>query len=421
MTENKNKIRIAFVKFGGLSSGGSEKFLQIIAANLPKDEFIVDYYYSNAAPYIGSDYRHMDTDPFRVQYMKDHGINTIEFHIGAKDITVPTHKWIDTDFWKKFDESKYDIIQTGKAGHKEYPFTKIRKTPIIDSIHLASGSDNQYNISRVMHICQWSADGWAKRGGDKNRVVLVSLPISIEAKEYGDMRAELGLQDTFIYGMHQRVDNSTFSPIQLEAYKKVESDDTAFIMLGGSELYQKQAKDLGIKNIHFLSATGDSNVIFKFLNTLDVYAHGRRDGEVNSQAMAESMYFGVPIVSHFSEVNNGHVECIGAAGKVCSTVEEYADELTKLKNDAAYYDTKSKAALKRFADGYELNGQMKNFAQIYRDVYKDPFPNPFKRFISTLHYTQNIRVLLVWIYLKLKVLRKKFAKAPKIEYRSDLI
>ena len=34
MTEEK--IKIAFIKFGGMASGGTEKFLQTVAANLPK-------------------------------------------------------------------------------------------------------------------------------------------------------------------------------------------------------------------------------------------------------------------------------------------------------------------------------------------------------------------------------------------------
>ncbi len=408
-TKNK-KIRIAFIKFGGLSAGGTEKFLQIIAANLPKNEFEVDYYYCGTAPYVGSDYRHMDTDPFRVQFMKDHGVNLIEFHVGAKDITVPTHRWIDTNFWETFDETKYDIIQTGKAGHKEYPFTKIRKTSIVDSLHLASGSDNQFNISRVMHICQWSADGWIKRGGDKSRIVLVSLPISIEAKDYGNFRKELGLEKTFIFGMHQRPDNNTYSEIPLAAYARIENDKTAYIMLGGSELYRKQATKLGIKHIFFLPATGDSEKIFKFLNTLDVYAHGRRDGEVNSQAMAEALYFGTPIVSHISPVNNGHAECIGYAGKVVDTVDAYATELKHHFDDPAYHADMRKKAKRRFAEKYELHKQMDNFIDIYRDVFRNPFPHPWRRRFTSMHYTQNVRVWAIWVHLKIKKIRRKLIK-----------
>ena len=128
----------------------------------------------------------------------------------------------------------------------------------------------------------------------------------------------------------------------IDAYKQIENENTAFIMLGGSKLYQEQEAALGIKHIIFLPETGDSTIIFKFLNSIDVYAHGRKDGEINSQAMAEAMYFGSPIISHVSTVNNGHIECIGDAGAVLTTVAEYAHELATLQTDSAYYLIKSK-------------------------------------------------------------------------------
>ena len=31
------KIRVAFVKFGGLAAGGTERWLQMMAANQPRD------------------------------------------------------------------------------------------------------------------------------------------------------------------------------------------------------------------------------------------------------------------------------------------------------------------------------------------------------------------------------------------------
>jgi histidinol-phosphate phosphatase family protein len=392
------KIRIAFVKYAGLSAGGTEKMMQIIAANLDKDRFEVDYYYCESTPLRGSDYRYPTTNPFRKAYLEEHGVNLIPFSIEYVDYLHPYQTWKNTDFWEKFDESKYDIIQTGRAGHPEYPFTKIRHTPILEIIALQAGCDNQYNMARSLHICQWSADRWARSGGDRKRVEIISLPIDIEAKDYGTYRDELSLGDKFIYGMHQRASDSIFSSIPLNAYSKIESDKTWFIMLGGSHLYQEQAKKLGIKNITFLPETGDSAIIFKFLSTLNVYAHGRKDGEVNSQAMAEGMYFGLPIVSHISEVNNGHVECIGDGGKVLASVDEYAAELKTLATNRDYYQTKSNNARRRFADHYELKKQIKRFEDIYTDVTTNPFPHPLRRVLYSLHWTQNIRIVMKWCY-----------------------
>ena len=102
------KIKVAFIKFGGMANGGTEKYLQTIAAHLPKDEFQVDFFYCDAAPYIGSDFKHLDTDESRVEYTKSHGVNLIKFDVEFKDVTKPTHDWVNTNFFDLFNEDNYD-------------------------------------------------------------------------------------------------------------------------------------------------------------------------------------------------------------------------------------------------------------------------------------------------------------------------
>jgi hypothetical protein len=51
-----SSVRIASVKFGGLSAGGTKRWLQMMAVNL-RELFEVDYYYCDAAPCMGS-YKH---------------------------------------------------------------------------------------------------------------------------------------------------------------------------------------------------------------------------------------------------------------------------------------------------------------------------------------------------------------------------
>jgi len=399
------KIRVAFIKYGGLSAGGTEKFLQTIAANLNRDKFSVDFFYCDSSKSIGSNYIHPDTDTKRKKYLMDHGVTLRKFIVGARDLTSPFHNWKDTNFWEIFNESEYDIIQSGRAGHKEFPFNKIRKKPIVDSIHLKAGVDNQWNISRVMHLCEWSAKNWVGSGGDKSRMVQVSHPMEMHTQSVACLREELSIKKhKIVYGFHQRKDDNIFSRIPLIAFKQIASDDNHFIIMGGSLKYVEQAKSLGILNISFIPHNADSEAIYTFLRTLDVYAHGRSDGEVNSTAMAEAMYFSLPIVSHRSKVNNGHIECIADAGIVVAEndVRAYAAELKRLQSDFTHYAMLSTAAKKRFNDNYELKKQMQRIEDIYEDVILRPFPHPLRRYLYSLHWTQNIRIWLKWVYLKSK-------------------
>lgn len=392
------KIRIAFIKYCGLSSGGTEKFLQTIAANLNKSKYEVDFYYTESVPFIGSAHKHNGTDDVRKQYLIRNGVNLIEVSLDAVDLTRHTHPWVNTNLFDVFCEENYDIIQTGRGGYPEYPFTKIRKTPIVDSLHLSAGVDNQYNISRVMHITEWSRKIWEKKGGDALRSVVVSHPMEIMPVDAIPLRKELHIpENRIICGFHQRNSDAIFSHYPLEAYAKLETKDTHFILLGGSEKYRRQAREIGIQNISFLDYTADQQIIYNFLSTLDIYVHGRADGEVNSTAMAEAMYFGLPILSHISHINNGHIECIGNAGYVAETISDYTDYLAKLLNDAPYRKMIAMNSKKRFAVKYELHTQIAHIESIYNDVISNPFPHKIRRYIAQF----RLRRFMVYIPTKI--------------------
>ncbi|MGI8684756.1 MAG: hypothetical protein ACR2MO_06665 [Acidimicrobiales bacterium] len=79
-------IRIAFVKYAGLAAGGTERWLQTIAAHLPRDEFEVDYFFADSVPYIGSVEVVPGTEPMRKAWMQEQGVNLVEVHLEAVDV-----------------------------------------------------------------------------------------------------------------------------------------------------------------------------------------------------------------------------------------------------------------------------------------------------------------------------------------------
>ncbi|HSA06017.1 MAG TPA: glycosyltransferase [Candidatus Gastranaerophilales bacterium] len=365
----RKKSKIAFIKYLGLITAGTEKFLQTIAAGLPKNEFEVDFYWAHP--------EEIPPDEGRIKYLQGNGVNLIEFKTSKPRV----HRgkiWLDeTNFFDVFKGA--DLIQTGRCGHFEEPFCSIKNIPIVDSYHYVVGVDNQYNTSRVMHISEFSKRKWIEMGGDESRIVMVSHPMIIPKTEFINYRQELGLENKFVFGFHQRNDDAIFSDIPLKAYKEVENDNNAFVLLGGGEAYKKQASELGLKNIYFLPHTGDVNKIHSFLQIIDVYAHGRKDGELNSTAIAEAMYYGKPIVSHYSDSFNGHVECIGNAGWVEQDYLQYAFKLHELEIDPGLYQAIQPLIKKQFNEMYDYKNQMQNIIKIYRDVIKNPYPNKLKR------------------------------------------
>lgn len=365
-----SKIRLAIITSYGMCTGGTEKFLQTVASNLPVEKYEVSYYY-------------IDSDKSRVSQQKMDMLIAKNVHLIPYQCDGCVTKrnciyQINSNFFEKFT-GEHDIILTGSCGLPEYPMSRIKTIPIIESIHYVSGIDNSYNIARILHISQFSRQAWIQKGGDPSRIIQISHPIFIPEFNKIDYRREFGLsENTVIYGMHQRNDDYIFSEVPLKAYSKIENDSNAFLLLGGSNKYREQARALGLKNCFFLDSTDQNDIIYSFLNTIDVYTHGRYDGELNSTALAEAMAFSLPIISVPSHRFNGHLEVIKSNGIIANTVDEYADAM-EIMMDETKRNELGRASLEMFTQHYELNGQMEHLMSIFESVVNNPYPNRTRR------------------------------------------
>jgi FkbM family methyltransferase len=390
MKLRNKKIRIAFVKFTGLSTGGTQRWLQMMAANVDKSKFEIDYYYCDTAPYIGSDYKPLDTDTHRKKYMEDHGVNLIKFHVGAKDITKPHHPWVDTDFWDVFDGSKYDLVQTAKAGHPEYPYVEM-KNKVVEYVTLTGMVDNSPNTVKTTHISHWSKDVWLRAGGNPAHAEVIYIPVE-EPCTMDTFRKELGISDdAVVCGFHQRNNDNIASEIQLAAIHRLKGPRVHTVVLGGGERYRKQAQQLGMQNIHFLPHTGDQYIISKFLNTLDIYTHGRSDGETFGTVLAEAMIHGKPCISHYVKRGaNAMPETIGPAGYVVHSVEEYTSILKYLITNQKLRQSLGHAGMLYSKGNYSVIQCVKRLESIWLRLLQKSERD--YRPISNLNGNQNIKI-----------------------------
>ena len=138
---------------------------------------------------------------------------------------------------------------------------------------------------------------------------------------------------------------------------------------------------MGLKSVYFIDATDSNDIIYSFLDSLDVYAHGRYDGELNSTALAEAMYFGLPIITHPSEIYNGQLEVIDGNGFVADTYEEYAKKMKLLMQDKKVYRSCADGSRKMFLKKYEPNEQISKLMDIFDDVLSNPYTHRIRRVI----------------------------------------
>jgi glycosyltransferase involved in cell wall biosynthesis len=356
-------MKIACIKFAGLGSGGTEKYLQTLACILKK-KHDVDYYYTNNAPMIGTSWRHPENSDVRKQYVESHGINTIPIHLDFYDNNQKT--WINSNIWDVFDPSKYDVVQTARYGFPEFPFTHIHGAKLVDSIH-GDLCDPVSKVQTSILLCKWQADIWIRSGGDASKIHIIPTVVYVPEKKPSTLREKLGIpQEAFVYGFHQRNDDGIFSPVSLAAYAHLQDENTYFILLGGSQRHRRLALELNLKNVFFVDFSARVEDIHDFLGALDVYTHARSDGEVCSASIIEAMYNGLPVVTHPAQ-NMGHGEQIECCGKMAWSMEEYVDEMRKLKNEKSYLSDKRSATLAVYSERYCY----KKIEQQYLDIYSN--------------------------------------------------
>jgi len=258
------------------------------------------------------------------------------------------------------------IIHRYSAGIPEFPFIQPVKdnTKHFVSTSVFGNQDDTIDISRVIFVSK-HVQHLAQRFGDKYRVVRNAIE-----DIYTDKKHELGIkEDAFVFGHIGRPDENTFDDTNLKAYKKIETDKTWFLWLPRNSMAMVAAKDLGIKNFHMLERTTNETELSKFYNTIDVFAHARRDGECNPAVMFEAFAHSKPVISVYGLPFNGHIECVGNAGFVVppGDVDEYARIMQAFIDDEVDYKKLCKNARGR----YEEWGEASKWANKQLEIYKE--------------------------------------------------
>lgn len=304
-----------------------------LAAVLDKQKFAVNYMWCIPGHDIRSGFTHpqptVSEKEDALLLLRNAGVNAVEFQVKERFIEHPHLPWLGTNFWDVFNTIKTDVVYTWRSGFREYPFCHMQ-CPVIEW-NVFGWYDPSPNILKSLAISPLCQRDFLARGGDINRSEVVYLPLEDPVKE-SCIRSELGIgTDELVIGMHQRREDTIFSPIVIEALRHLQySAGIRFraLFLGGSKMYESHSKDLGITGI-FLPPNNTWTGVSRFLKTLDIYAHARRDGETLGAAIQEAMMHRLPIVSHKAQWN-AHIETIGSGGIVCDGQADYNQALAKL-------------------------------------------------------------------------------------------
>ena len=287
-----------------LTLGGTEKMVQIHLSHFVKDNTFNHYLAYRA-----------QGDKAREEYFK-------EILGSEKLICYDSHSTL----LNIIRDKKPFILHRYSAGIPEFPFVKEIKehTKHFVSTSVFGDQDDTIDISKVIYVSkhvQWMV---GQQESENHHVVRnpIEAPYSTE-----NLREELNIpQDAFVFGRIGRDDKNIYDPINIEAYAKVASGNTYFVIVNPSGSARDDIKRLNITSARFIERTTSEVRLSQFYNTIDVLAHARKDGECNCASIWEAAAHRKPVISHYGEIFNGHMETIQDSGFVVlpGDVDEYA-------------------------------------------------------------------------------------------------
>ena len=346
------KIKICFYAHT-VDFAGTWRSHERIALNLNRDLFDVYIIYREEA------------DNNRMGYLLENfdKDKLIKFNAPMKK-TGPEdgYSFIETNFFDVISKYDFDIFHFARGGYYEWPFIK-RFCPIQIETNIFGYNDKSDFLDCSITISETVN---RLRGGSDH---IVFNPIPKENNYVGNLKKDLNIDDEcLVFGRIGRKDN--FHPISLNVLSLFKNlgYKFKFIIVGACEKTINTINNLNLQNeCIIVETTNDDNFIDRFHKTIDIFLHYRSDGETFGTAIAQSMMFGNPVISHYAGYN-AQSEIIKEGGYVSNDENDYLNELIKLVNNKDYYNFRSKKAKERSID-FDENKITREIEQIYINLY----------------------------------------------------
>ena len=349
---NNKKIKIVFYSHT-VDFAGTWRSHERILENLNKDIF---------EPYV---MYNINADNNRLEYV---------INILGKDFVLPFetsggklgpkygYPFVKTNFNEVLNNISPDIIHFARSGYFEWPFNQ-RLCPIQIETNIFAGKDESPFLDCSITISETIN---RIRGGSD---IMIYNPIPKENPKAFDLKKFYNIPENyFVFGRIGRKDN--FHPVALNALKILKNNSLNFkyIIIGACDSTLSKINELGLNDdCIIVETTNNDEYIDNFHKTIDVFLHYRSDGETFGTAIAQSMMYGNPIVSHYAGYN-AQSEIISDGGYVSNNEIDYSDEIIRLITDKNYYKYRSDKSKLRSAD-FEEKTITKKIEKLYINLY----------------------------------------------------
>lgn len=278
----------------------------------------------------------------------------------------------EEEFFSILGNIKPDIFHIHRSGSpNEFPIVPGLKKHVRRCVE--SNVFGGYDPVNIIDLTIYISDYLFKNARHPNRrTCVIYYPVKIPSHTR-NLRETLCISpSTFVMGRLGRPDDYIFDPISLQALKVIEEKadyDLLYLVQSPPPNMIKTARDMGLKKVQFLTipiVTDDE--ITSFLNTIDILAHARRDGETFGLNIAEAMIHGKPVISHRSRRANAHKPFVKKCGFFVRTdnYKQYAKYINLL-----YHNKKKRIKLGRKGQEFaRKNFLLTNIGKKLESCYK---------------------------------------------------
>lgn len=395
----QKKHNILIFKDSGLYFGSLEKLLQLFAKQLTKN-FNVFFAY---APQITEELKNN---------LEGSGVTLVPFSYKQRRTYEPYDYISMSPTLSEIIEMYHiECIYTDVFANYQYPMNSISAAMPFVLISPFGHYATNGNVQKVYVSGQSNVDRLVKKRVPHVEILynpLEDFPEKVWSKK--------PVGDVVTFGRIGRGENSTFDPIAVKAFLKLEKeygDRVRFIVVNPAPLWKTCAEDLGVVRMEYRENLSQEQVQ-GFYSEIDVFAHARKDGETVGMAIAEAMLAGNPILTHRSHFHNDHFNILDdryAKWSDCDDVQTYYENMKYMVDHRDKIRDMGILARKRAYEIFVIDGQLPGIIKTFEHAITQCTYYTQSRYSGMMRlYAENIKKLPLYSAKIAYYFIKKFFK-----------
>jgi hypothetical protein len=213
-----------------------------------------------------------------------------------------------------------DVVYWIKAG-----FNDGRLIPGVKNVVHSVFNINEPHSDKYAYVSRWLSD---QNSNTPYVPHIVSMPESD-----GDYREFLGIpSDALVFGRYGGYDQFDVEYLEQTIKSVVYNNPNTYFLLMNTKPFT-----FTHPHVKYLGATTNLEEKVGFMNTIDCFLHGRKEGESFGLAVCEALFCNKPVITNIECRDRHHIQLMGDKGFYYSSADELTAMLSNFKRPIYNY------------------------------------------------------------------------------------